>query len=921
MGWLKDAASQAGVPSLAQLAETLCKAVKAPGDEKHVANMLRKLDREEDLSWWDGKGRRLLAPLAEVLGEDEDDLRARIAGLGQSGAEAGRYWTFDVFPALRALDLDTDPLPPGIPRELLEPARQPRWWHAPAGSGRTMLGRALERRGWTFLQRRTWHDAERALPETGRVYVELAEPSSPPVKFKVAEELRLIVAAPPVNQPRDDDDAPDWVLGLRATRRRSGPPAEAPPPPFRDVHSAPPQVWLRPLLRWVAARVKPGGGFDAAAVEPQLAGDVGEAFQTVGDCLAFLGLVDRIGIDELFSRQDGNPERWARAWLRAALDRRDRRLPGGAADLLRREGAEMLVQMEISRVRLGDGPSLPAAVWERHVPPALAPVLDRERLLALADDRDALKAALAAPTATEVIAALVEVGVLAGEPQLSLSPGWLGWVVSALAEERLGKTVEGMGALFLARESAPRLLAKVVREVESGRLERVEAVLASGCDTPERLAALDGAVRAVGLALARGATVGVDVVRRVWERQRFELLERWTNSPPVPLVRIADAPRAGGMSGYGEWVLAALAITRVLPEVTGPYAVWHGVSEEADREQLTTAVRWLAQVVPPQTVSFAEELDRDDGAGRLALAAFAMGPALLRAAPHLGAENLVFRVLDPAVLLARVTSGEEPSTDRVEGLPFGLEVLDHVCAAEGVNGDEVIRWCWATWTSAAGSSPLLTWARAHRDGWVRRLLANRPSSVSLGPFRDAVLGCQKLWPLLSETNWTELLAGHKLDSLPDTGVWEALPAPVLVELLRGGRASPSTRELRRQAWARARPEVLALVDDWARAAPGFPAHYAGDPGPLADMLYSAPPDANAELIERASRWLEQPETFAGVKTVWLQRWLAHLVDGRGPSWRRAFELVRSTPFVPTSPPPSPGANPDSAGARRRSRGR
>lgn len=895
MGWLKDAGAEVSISSLAKMARQICQLARATGDDDHVANMLRKLDKGEEVGWWEGAGRRFMEPLAEVLGEAVDDLRVRIASLGHLPGEDTRYWTFDVFPALRALDLVNERLPPGIPDEVTRRSTAPLWWEAPPGAGRTLVGRWLAQRGWAHVRLPTWDAAKATDLEPGLVYVELGQASGPPPEFELPGGQRLIVAAPPPDPGRADGAPGSAYRGPDSSLLTDDGVDET---PFTVVRSPPPDRWLVPLVRWAEARIQPGGGFDAPAILKHLDVYGFEAFTTPGDFLAFLGLVDKVGVDALFVHDEAEAERWVKTWLRAAVERTDRRLGGGMSGLLRRDGVATLVNVEMSRITAGEGARLSRDRWERHVPRDLAPELDRDRLRALVDDPAALRAALEAPSPKDVVDALVEIGALSGEPDLGLAPSWVGHVVSSLAAERLRATVDGMGALFLHRETAALLLAELVREVGSGDLAAVQAVLTSPGQTPERLAALDGAVRAVGLALARGTSVDVTVVQALWDRQRCQLVDRWHDTLPVPLVRIAEPSPSNGMSGYGSWALAALAITRALGNATGPYAIWKGVPDAHERERALAAVRWLAQLVLTETLGvrgdLGEEYPVDAEIERTALSAFAMGPALLRAIPELGEANRVFRLLDPAILLARLAGGAPPPTDGSERLPFGLDVLDHVCAHEGVEANEVIRWCWPSWVAQPWAAPFVGWAREGRGEWVRRVLSARPPTVSMLQFRDVVLQRGELWPLLGEADWRDLLAEGDLQTLHHDRIWAAVPGSVLVGLFETGRSNPWTHELRREAWARARPALLTLIDAWARESPPFAEHYPGDPGELSSLLYAAPSDAHDALLDRAEAWLARPQEYAGINSRWTLRWLARLVDDRGSSWRRAFRLVRPT---------------------------
>ena len=890
MGWLKEAALQVGISSFAKLASQVCESANRKAEAGHVANMLRKLDKETEVGWWSGAGRAFFEPLAESLNEPAEELRQRLEQLGRSPEETGRSWTFDVFPALRPLDLDEEPLPPGIPPEVSSPGRAPLWWTAPRGAGRTLVGRWLGRRGWLVSRAATWEAALAALPAEGRVYVEVGNAAAPPGKVELPDGLRLIVAVPPVSAK----PAPPRTIFHPSLRNDPVAPADL--GPFVEVESPPPGEWMSAVMRWAALRVRPGGGFNAVALESHLGGDGSGAFTTFGDFLAFLGLVDQVGVDALFVHDDAQAERWVRTWLRPALDRTDRRLVPEMAAFLRARGVDLLVRMEVARLAAGLRDELAREEWVALVPTDLAPPLDRARLLELADDRDALLAALHAPQADDIVGALVEVGALTGSDALSLRPTWVSHVLAEMAQERLRTSVHGRGALFLHPETVRYTLAFTWREIVDGKLAMLDSILASPVQSPEWLAALDGAVRAVGLALASGTTVPLPLVRRLWHAQSEQLVDRWTDGLPVPLVRIADHRETRGMSGIGEWVMAALAITRAMPDAAGPYAVWAGSSDPAQRRRLASALSWMANVVPPQCLVCDDNIEEEDpvekGFERIALAAFSMGPALLRAVPELSEATNVFRLLDPAILLGRMASGASPGTDGHAGLHFGLDVLDHVCAVEKIDPDAVIRWCWSVWSAEGWNSPVVTWTRDGRSRWVRRLLACRPAEIQTTTLREPLLSQRELWPLLGEREWRELMAEGDLH-LHHQGFWPSVPATVLVELLRSGRANPWTGDLRREAWAKASQAMLALVDEGAVSSEAVKTHYVGDPGDLTHLVWSAPDEMTSALLDRAEQWMGRPADFPGLDPNWVRRWLADLVDSRKAHWRRAFAMVRS----------------------------
>src|SRR5262249_40679339 len=102
---------------------------------------------------------------------------------------------------------------------------------------------------------------------------------------------------------------------------------------FEIVRIQPAASWISALIGWAAARVKPGGGFDAARIE-RLLGDPASQrmFETPGELIGFLGMIDVVGVGELEAKT-GRPLWWIRAWLKALVERPDRALAPGIRDL------------------------------------------------------------------------------------------------------------------------------------------------------------------------------------------------------------------------------------------------------------------------------------------------------------------------------------------------------------------------------------------------------------------------------------------------------------------------------------------------------------------------------------------------------------------------------------------------------------
>src|SRR3954471_5706972 len=181
MGWLRDLMQQAPTPvrSLGDLSRSALRSGDWPGDtkmqERSLAALFSKLDRDQELDWLGDRPGAQLA-LAKALGASLDDIRARVQRR-QEGAP-GQVLRLRALPAARALSLLEEPLFPGIPSEVLEPASFGGvYWIAPSGAGRSLVGRWLAARGLArFVRAERWRDAQSQLPAHGAVFVELEAP-------------------------------------------------------------------------------------------------------------------------------------------------------------------------------------------------------------------------------------------------------------------------------------------------------------------------------------------------------------------------------------------------------------------------------------------------------------------------------------------------------------------------------------------------------------------------------------------------------------------------------------------------------------------------------------------------------------------------------------------------------------------------
>ena len=138
---------------------------------RSLAALFSKLDRRIELEWLGDRDAAQRA-LALVLGCPLETVRRAVAPEAETAP--GRIRFFDL-PYARPFDLRDEPLPPGIPELVRNPASWERvWWRAPSGSGRSLTGQWLRARGLArFVSARRLEDVLGRLGGSGPMFLEL----------------------------------------------------------------------------------------------------------------------------------------------------------------------------------------------------------------------------------------------------------------------------------------------------------------------------------------------------------------------------------------------------------------------------------------------------------------------------------------------------------------------------------------------------------------------------------------------------------------------------------------------------------------------------------------------------------------------------------------------------------------------------
>lgn len=894
MGWIEDIVEDRRLKSIRAIAVKMSETSSWPAGTQleSVANRLREADKGNAARWWSSKGRALVPALAEVLELDPADVLDRLIvppALGQRSW----LWRFTVFPALGPVDL-REGLFPGIPAQVDCPGG-PRgkrtWWIAPRGAGKTIVGQRLEMEyGWRVQSVNTWHDIAWPSGRTS-LYVELASVENITAKDvqAIPSDVKLCIASP--LPPRIAVLAKPMVLDGETTQLALNnvdtSPAHSPFAEFEIVEPPPAWSWTSALITWAAQRVPDGGGFVGPGVERLLrAADV--SFDTPGELIAFLGLVDEIGIPQL-EAENAEPRRWIREWLKLLLERQEFASAEGT-HWLKERGAEILIEMEQRRLRGGLANELLAAQWAALVTPIEAPAVDTQSLLTLLDHADALeqvRSALRAHPST-IVAALQALGILvpASASRLAMRPAWVATVLMRLAHEALVDSgPEAIGALLLS-PVADLTIENLRTSILKGSYDAVVACVAvPDSPTPEQVAALNGAFRALGLALLEGANPSTELLQQAWSAQMRFVVRRYGNLPPVPMMSLAS-----DQQWYGMWSLCTLAISRVLLEAHGAapteLSPWpHLPRDEDERARCIEALERIHAEIGPHV---GQPLTH-----RYRLPAYHLGGALVVANGIVRGdrEALALQWPDLLVDLALGNASELTSEERMSfcELRFGVDVLEAVCERRGVELARVLSSCWEQWGHAPDGSPPIAWLHPEREDLlptVRRLWDAAPDVLpealyeALRRFAGRALPFTP-WQLLRPSHWRDWLRHRrKRDMYSYEDAWRFIPEEIAVAALREGDG-PATPTSWRLLWQRFGEALLGLVD--------YLALHETSSSSLLALVGAAPAERIHELIHRARQWIAAPERFPAPQA-WISRWLLHVLETRPPGWREAYEL-------------------------------
>jgi hypothetical protein len=876
MGWLRQLMGEAGpkIRSFDALAAALIGHPDWPRDShtqlRSLGALLSKLDRGTDLEWLADRV-HVQHIAAQVLGCPLSSIQAGLGARLADTDQQRRRFRFDEVRFARPLELVEETLPPGFPSVVQQPgAWQRLWWHAPSGSGRSLLRHWLAARGLARVE--LVHDAQHALellaqlPQDGTtapLFIELLGPAG-----------ALASAAPPEH-------------GLYCVAC-SEPPQH---PRWHELRSPNIDSYLKALVAWLVPRLPKDGHFDAAGALSWLHDRVPDSVRDgFGTALGLLGLVDEFGVDKLAQKPlDQVARAFVSEKLKLALSR-----GSSEAQWLSERGFEVLVGMAERALATG----VPWATarsesdWLALVPEEFQRGVDEEWArvaLSKAVSRSAAKELESAlhklqPGAFRVVRALRAAGLLRQQGQgLSFAPHWLGRVLEAAAFEHL---IDGSafhwGEAMLSARTASRIVASLHQRFSDEDFSALEAVLElDATQSPAYAAAVEACFRALGLVLGEGGAVPSELLTALWEEQRELLMQIAADDLPQPRIGYDSTDP---LLGSGAFYLAALAISAELPERGVPkHPVLHPWAEKVVDARfdalLSCIASWLDGAGAPYRELACQLVDR------LALhwvekAASGKNPSAIfldtRGEPH--------ELEWPSLLLREIKVGNLSPTwlERLPAKPSALDNIHALCAKKPTLWDQLLEQLWTIWAQAAAPEAMVRLFCARAEWCWPALPENAVTAAVQGA---TIANIAVPFKQLNADHWSQLrdwLPQHGATHLADATLWQHVPFGV-AELWLRSDALRSQRELALSVlWARDATATLPLYETALRH---------DTTGKLLAALLAATPIEHAAPL---TSWLKGAVSKPGAPVALVdaaRRFLLEQVQRRAVGFREAYTLL------------------------------
>ncbi len=844
---------------------------------RSLAALFSKLDRNIELEWLQDRPDAQLA-IAKTLGCSVEALRSRFSpALEQAEHHVGRV-RLDDLPFARPIDLCDERLPPGIPPQVLQPGAWGRtWWHAPSGSGRTLVGQWLQARGRAELVvARTWEGALTRLSGSGPAFVELEREAEGHLEAsELPATAPLCIAAPflPPHPPAGEEPEPEWSLVAS--------------PPLEGV--------LQELMEWVEARLPEDGAFDGAAAEQWLRPKVQSGqLPTLGAVLGAAGLLDQVGVarasahslEELTSREV------ARRLSKAADD-------GSAeASWLRDHGFELIVglaEQVLSKTEEAWERARDQDEWIALVPEEFRHGVDAQWLswsLSRAGGRATVRDMQHAlrdvpPGAFRVIRALRAAGLLrASQPPsgLTLCPEVLKHVSVALARRRLiaESSPFGWGEALLRPATERAMLLELLRQLQAGDYRPVENLLDLDVTSQPALAiATEAAFVCVGRLILCGHEIPQEALTGLWDEQMALCLDSAEGLPEPRLLGREPEGCGHPLQRTSAWRLSALAISELLePEQGTPHARLRPWEEPPGEEDL----RALLDSLQPLLCSPPGEGENEEAAWRREARALLLrlhrqcplDPPHPLVQPQLFAESAV-RGAPRWALSASLDSRAQ------------LAATQHAAAALGTPWPRLCRALWQAWASES---------RAEAEGilspltpFCREVWRHVPPDIMADAWRRWPPAHTR-WPYecFSVVHWKSFAVqwvSQELSKAPKASTWRSAFTLMEGEALRAVAEQASRDPVAPPSW------LLALI--WARTpevllkglAEGLTGGHADR---LSDVLEACPDHVTAQAVSELERGLSQRTTRPKANRA-ARSWLRRTIARRGRGWRAAFGLL------------------------------
>lgn len=922
MGWLEDLAKESSHQSLGKLARAAVESTDWPAEEarnaRSVENQLRALDQKlrRGQVWLTNrpKVREILADLLNMSPEGLDP-----GGLDDEVPAEPRFYFHDL-PDARPIDLRTEPLFAGIPREVLEPEKWGlTWWFAQSGAGRTVVGQWLKaRRKAAFLKATRWSEVAGSIPAEGCVYVELAQ-SEPGDALRRPADLKgrkICVAAPFFPAPIEEVLAVVGRIQKREQERREreerGDESEEEDDPEFDwdwdiVKTPHAEEWAEALIRWIGERIPPGGGFDAdEAVGFLSSGTWPQLLHTPGDYFGLCGLMERYGAKRFLEM---STDRIASTYLEGRAERPDLRsgMVWGGEDLWR--VVQGVTEGVIVHSPREDGflkeSSLAEWLPDDSLPPGQ--VLDSARILELTPEEFARYKERAIRSPRSAVQELTRLRILepVGEGLVEMHPKWLAFFATLKAISKLiEEPGRGLGKAFLQPSRAGWLVefllhalggeetAEDVDGEEDEGSEEDEDESSEDIDSEEdeedkyigdAIRSLDPADSAsIALVEAWFMVLGLALLDPDYEVSVATLKLLWDTEMRLAVsydaIEFAAQPRALTISDprgrlFDPWEIACFSISERLLAAghavePSPLVPWNAASEP----HVGVTLIWSGCRLPLRF--------QDPPAKTLpqyTIPAFRLARRLYRHSEH------AQRWLSPEVKALFGGIDAVKAAARVRWTSFSwwkwLDVMVPLAADDGVGEAEIFA---AIWRGAKDPAKLKVEVERLDDACQERFWAALPPVLIPERFHALVGEEEGLpWERLSDAQWEGVLQTWRRHRGKRHGI-EHVPREVARRVVAEELGGNEPRVVWAVLWDRFPDLCLeATVDALLLPDPVFR---------YGRIEWSTPEDRVEAVIlalRRRAGVTLQAQATRGFVAVW-----AHSgVLGRGPGWKAAWELL------------------------------